>query len=212
MDVIKTKFGEQLKTIRNIKGYTQESLAEKIGINLRQLARIEAGESFVKSDTLYKICTVLNIDPSVLFDFDIEVGCYMTGTDNKLHFNIIKKDNLIKLIPKNKIVKESEASEIFSFDSRMLIMAQKLQKNIFVDEVQNGIVICEKIYTPDGQIKIKEENNDNEISIQQLKDNLSKIANDKKKLEYINLAFNSLHNPKALEQLKFLIKGLELNQ
>ena len=48
------------------------------------------------------------------------------------------------------------------------------------------------------------------IVLEQLKENLLKIANDEKKLEYMNLAFNSLYSSKALEQFQFLIKGLEL--
>lgn len=213
MDVIKKNFGEQLKAIRNMKGFTQEMLAEKIGINLRQLARIEAGESFVKSDTLFKICVVLDVVPSILFDFELYNECCMTGADNRLHFNVIKSDNLIKLVPKNEIVNEINTDEINSFDSKMLAMAHKLQKNVRVDEVQNGIVSSVKTYTPSGDIVIENvplSTSDN--GFEQLKENLSKIADDKNKIEYMNLAFNSMYNPKALGQLKFLIKGLELMQ
>lgn len=210
MDIVKKKFGEQLKLIRNMKGYTQEFLAEKIGINLRQLARIEAGDSFIKSDTLFKICTILEISPSVLFDFEIQNEYCMTGTDNRLHFNVIKNDNIIKLIPKSEIIKEDNLEQIDSFDSKMLSMAHKLQKNVFVDEVENGVVLCTKTYTPNGEIKTSNKSDNSNIGFEQLQDNLSKIANDKKKLEYMNLAFNSLYSSTALEQFKFLIKGLEL--
>ena len=212
MDIIKKKFGERLKAIRNLKGYTQETLAEKIGINLRQLARIEAGESFVKADTLFRICSILDVNPSVLFDFELFSECRMTGTDDNLQFNVIKNDNLVKLVPRNETVNEIDIDEEISFDSKMLIMAQKMQKNIYVDEIEDGVILCSKTYTPSGEIKsdtkITSINND----VEQLKENLSKIENDKKKLEYMNLAFNSLYCKKALEQLKFLIKGLELMQ
>ena len=69
LDIIKQKFGERLKAIRRLNNLTQEKLAEKIGINLRQLARIEAGGSFISSETLLSICLVLQISPSLLFDF-----------------------------------------------------------------------------------------------------------------------------------------------
>lgn len=71
MDIIKKGFGICLKNMRKEKNLTQEKLAEKIGINLRQLARIEAGESFVTSDTLLKICNVLETSPHKLFDFNL---------------------------------------------------------------------------------------------------------------------------------------------
>lgn len=217
MDIIKKQFGERLKIIRNLKGLTQEILAEKIGINWRQLARIEAGESFIKSDTLYKICQTLNITPSILFDFNIQENVLMTGTDNKVHFNVIKTGNIIKLVTKNEIENATDNSTLKendsnSFDNKMLSIAQKLQKDIIVNENIDDITICTKIYRPNGEIKIQEKSANGTNSLEKLKENLTKIANDKNKIEYMNLAFNSLYDKKALEQFQYLIKGLELLQ
>ena len=212
MDIIKKKFGEQLKVMRHLKGFTQETLSEKIGINIRQLARIEAGESFIKSDTLYKICIVLDITPGVLFNFDINEELIMTGTDNSLHFNVIKDKNFIKVIPKVEINTQPNISVEDEFNLKMFSMAQKLQRDIFVDELENGVVVSTKAYTPSGELKITNKIQNGDNNLEELKNNLEKIANDPKKLEYMNLAFNSLHNSNALEQLKFLIKGLELTQ
>ena len=215
MDVIKRQFGEKLKTIRNIRGLTQEVLAEKIGINWRQLARIEAGDSFIKSDTLYKLCTVLEISPAILFDFNIQNEHIMTGTDNKIYFNVIKKENIIKLIPQKEIKtsvssQKTEEELSSSFDSKMLSIAQKLQKDVIVNEYHNETITAIKIYTQNGEIKTKEISQNEENLYKKLKNNLTKISTDKNKLEYINLAFDSLNNKKSLEQLQFLIKGLEL--
>ena len=68
---ITVNFGKNLKRIRQKKKLTQEQLADCLGINWRQVARIEAGESFITSDTLYKLCKVLDIQPSELFNFRI---------------------------------------------------------------------------------------------------------------------------------------------
>lgn len=210
MDVIKEKFGKQLKTIRNIKGYTQELIAEKIGINPRQLARIEAGDSFVKSETLYKICNVLEVNPGILFDFDIQKEGQKPGSDNQIYFSVIKESNVIKLVPKKEVIKETNAEDENTFDKRMLLIAKKIQKDVCVEEIQNGIIVRTKIYTQEGDIKIQEKNNLNDMDIAQLTTNIIKISNDKMKLEYMNLAFKSMYSAKALEQFKFLIKGLEL--
>lgn len=215
MDVIKRQFGEKLKTIRNIRGLTQEVLAEKIGINWRQLARIEAGDSFIKSDTLYKLCTILEISPAILFDFNIQNEHIMTGTDDKIYFNVIKKENIIKLIPQKEIKtsvssQKTEEELSSSFDSKMLSIAQKLQKDVIVNEYHNETITTIKIYTQNGEIKTKEISQNEENLYEKLKNNLTKISTDKNKLEYINLAFDSLNNKKSLEQLQFLIKGLEL--
>lgn len=73
MDAFKNCFGRRLKQVRKSKGFTQERLSDAIEINLRQLARIEAGESFVTAETLQKICDVLDISPDTLFIFDVNV-------------------------------------------------------------------------------------------------------------------------------------------
>lgn len=142
MSIIKKGFGERLKTLRKLKGFTQESLAEKIGINLRQLARIEAGESFISSETLFNICNTFNVSPKILFDFDLE---YLNNVTS-LSLNVINKDD--------------SALEKYEI----------------------------------------------------LKTHIEGISDDIKKLEYMTLAFNSLQNKRALEELKILIKGIELTQ
>ena len=54
MNTITKNFGQKLKYYRKLNKFTQEELAEKIGINIRQLARIEVNERFITADTLYK--------------------------------------------------------------------------------------------------------------------------------------------------------------
>lgn len=142
MSVIKKQFGERVKVLRKSKGFTQEALAESIGINLRQLARIEAGESFISSDTLYKICNTFKTSPKTLFDFDID----NTNKEPNLLFNVIENEHALP-----------------------------------------------KEYTV-------------------LKKYISEIVNDTKKLEYMILAYKSLENKKSLNELKILIKGIELTQ
>ncbi len=71
MNLIKKGFGKNLKETRKRRKLTQEILSEKIGINLRQLARIESGDSFVTAETLEKICREMSVSPSSLFDFSL---------------------------------------------------------------------------------------------------------------------------------------------
>lgn len=214
MDIIKKGFGERLKTLRKIKNYTQEALAEEIGINLRQLARIESGESFISSTTLYKICKILNVTPKTLFNFSIEDILLKTGTGNEVYFNVIKHDNVLRLVfneNQSTDIEEQEEEEEPSFDSQMLALAQRLQKDVIVNEIEDGVEVLTKIFTPNGNIKTTVKNtaaND----FENLKNKLKQIINDKKKLSYMNLAFESLHSREALNELKILIKGIELMQ
>ena len=211
MDIIKHKFGERLKTIRKIKGFTQEKLSEQIGVNLRQLARIEAGESFISSETLLNICIALGISPNMLFDFDILDETIMTGTGAQMHFNVIKDGNLIQLVPKKKVddvVPDYDYNEnLKDLDKRMKLLSMKMKKEITIDELQDGVVYLTKIFKPSGQVEIKNQDSNN---YEVLKNKIMQIANDSIKIEYLNTALESLTNKKALDELKILIRGIEL--
>ena len=54
-------FGKKLRALRKSKVYTQETLAEKAGIDEKHLSRIENGKFFPTYKTLTKILNVLNL-------------------------------------------------------------------------------------------------------------------------------------------------------
>lgn len=66
-------FGKTLKNIRKEKGFSQEILAEKIGIEIHNLSKIETGSSFPRIKTLIKIMEILNIEPIELFNFGDDI-------------------------------------------------------------------------------------------------------------------------------------------
>ena len=67
---IKEKLGLKIKEIRKSKNYTQEFIAEKIGIETKSLSNIERGLFYPTAENLEKISKVLNVPPSELFDFE----------------------------------------------------------------------------------------------------------------------------------------------
>lgn len=68
MNNYKKFLGAKIKDIRRNRGYTQYFLSERIGIDPKHLSRIECGKNSPSLDLLYKICSVLKVNPSVLFD------------------------------------------------------------------------------------------------------------------------------------------------
>lgn len=54
-------FGENLKVLRNKKGYTQENLAIKINVVRQTVSKWEKGLSVPDADTLQKIAEVLDV-------------------------------------------------------------------------------------------------------------------------------------------------------
>ena len=66
---IKKLLGQRIKELRIKKGFTQEQLSEKLNIGQRTLSKIERGNTFVSAETLAKIITALEVEPTELFNF-----------------------------------------------------------------------------------------------------------------------------------------------
>ena len=209
MEIIKKCFGKQLRTYRKLKNLTQEKLAEMVGINLRQLARIESGESFVTAETLHNFCKILEISPKQLFDFDIEDEILMTTSNNNVSLKVIKSKNGIQFVNSNIIENKTNDIGDIDFQNRILRIARNINKNIIVEELKKDSVYQTKIYKPDGNIEIAtgcyEEENYNKLV-----NDIDNIKNDKNKINYKSLAYNSLSDKQALDELKSMIKGIEL--
>lgn len=61
-------FGKNLRNIRESKGFTQEQLANELGLEISQISRIERGVINTSIYTLYQISTFFDIDVNELFD------------------------------------------------------------------------------------------------------------------------------------------------
>lgn len=92
MKNLKEKLGFNIKQERLKLGFSQEELAEKIGIAVNNLGKIERGENFVTAETLEKIINIFNILPKDLFDFGLQIS------------NEQKKKELISAIENDKNV------------------------------------------------------------------------------------------------------------
>ena len=56
--------GNNIQTIRKFRGMKQQELADKIGINMQSLSKIERGLNYPAYDTLEKIMEVLDVTPN----------------------------------------------------------------------------------------------------------------------------------------------------
>lgn len=64
---LKHLFGKNVKFYRYNKKYTQEVLAEKTGISVNYLGRLERGKHSVDFDVIQKLAKNLDIEPHELF-------------------------------------------------------------------------------------------------------------------------------------------------
>ncbi len=59
--------GKRIKAIRRLKGFTQQELADIIGISVSQLSCIERGGKFPKQELIMQIADTLNTSPYEFF-------------------------------------------------------------------------------------------------------------------------------------------------
>ena len=60
-------FGKILRDARKTKKMTQEELAERLGISLKYISRIENGNNGVKTQTLIRYMNILGITPNTIY-------------------------------------------------------------------------------------------------------------------------------------------------
>lgn len=93
----KKSFGKKIKHLRSLNNLTQETLAEFIDMDMRQVARIEAGGSFPSLPSIIKLCEVFKITPNDLLDFhnNQNTATYQLKSDINDILSLAKEEQLI---------------------------------------------------------------------------------------------------------------------
>lgn len=98
MQNLKVLLGKKIKEYRKRSGYTQEQLAEMIGIGTPNISYIETGKYAPSMETLAKLSEIFNVSPYELYMFE-----HLKSVD-ELKQEILeameKDDNLVKVIYK----------------------------------------------------------------------------------------------------------------
>ncbi len=74
MRTTKELLGSRIKELRKSKGFSQDALAERIGIDAKHLSRLEVGGSFPSLDTLERLAGVLEAELKDFFEFSHEAN------------------------------------------------------------------------------------------------------------------------------------------
>jgi len=62
------KIGQQIRSIRESRGYSQEYMAEMLGTCQSAYANLESGKSVMRVDRLMNICAILETDVHLLLE------------------------------------------------------------------------------------------------------------------------------------------------
>lgn len=89
------KINEKIRFIRELKGWSQEEMAEKLNMSLSGYANIERGETNIQFSRLEQISKILDVRLSELTDLeDRNFQIFLTGNDNDI-------ENQVTINPSN---------------------------------------------------------------------------------------------------------------
>ena len=84
----------KLKQLRELKNFTQEHVAQQLGLSTRAYSKIETGETQLTINRLNEISTILGVDPIEALGFDhqnIFNNCTQEGNIGINHINLPEK-------------------------------------------------------------------------------------------------------------------------
>jgi len=64
------EIGQKIKKIRELRNYSQDYMAERLGISQVSYSRIEKGQTKLDLQRMQQIAAVLEVDPVMLLSFD----------------------------------------------------------------------------------------------------------------------------------------------
>jgi transcriptional regulator with XRE-family HTH domain len=78
---------QKLKNLRELKNFTQEYMAQQLGLTTRAYSKIESGETQLTINRLNEISAILGVDPIEALGFDhqnIFNNCKQEGNNNTI--------------------------------------------------------------------------------------------------------------------------------
>lgn len=94
--------GNKIRKIRELRGYTEEYLAHRLGMSQNNFSKIELGKVTLSLERIEEIAKVLDIDPIKLIEFDESL---IFNNNNQSGGNAA---NIINQILSDKVVEQYE--------------------------------------------------------------------------------------------------------
>lgn len=64
------ELGENIRKIRELKGFSQQYLGDELNISQKQVSRIETGKTSATFNSINKVCEILDIELKTLLNFN----------------------------------------------------------------------------------------------------------------------------------------------
>ena len=189
------RFSQRLKKLRKDLNLRQDDLARACGVKLTAISKYENELIKPAFEMLSKIGMAYNVNLNWLIN---EIGGMFIETPSR---------RLIKTGSGDFITEEVENAEpvtVMSDEHNL-----QLESDLKVEYYSANNETMTKIYRKDGKVEYKSADS-RASKIQKLSKKLEEISKDDNQYEFVMTAINSLNDENSLQELKTLIKGMEL--
>ncbi len=105
MDIFYKKLSQKIKAIRERLGFSQESIAKKLGISRVAISQIENGDRKISAEEIAKLSKVFNMPTDILLDLNKDIKVVLEKTSEKK----VKEKTCIRIsVPQKNIEKFKE--------------------------------------------------------------------------------------------------------
>ena len=191
------RFSQRLKQLRKELNLRQDDLAKSCGVKLTVISKYENEIIKPAFEMLSKIGLAYNVNLNWLIN---EIGTMFVETPQRRLIKTGSGDFVTEETPEQHTITLTEKSHNLD-----------LEKDLKVEFYGANNETFTKIYRKDGNVEYKA-NSAAAANFQDIAAKIAEVCDDEDKYEFIMTALNSLQDPKALSELKIMIKGIELAQ
>lgn len=129
-----TKLNDKIRTLREIKHWSQEQMAERLNMSKNGYAKVERGETRLTVDTLDKISQAFDMDMVELMNLsDNGLVCLFSENNSGTHYgnfyqgseNIIAENEKLQLVIKHKDELLAQKDELINSLKREIELLRK---------------------------------------------------------------------------------------
>lgn len=126
------KIGENIKKLREFRGYSQEYMATELEISQKSYSNIESDEGKINKNQIEHIARILEIDPIQLLTFDDKL--VFNSCNSYDHAQVVGMFNTYNIIPK---------TEQEFFEKRVEELKEQFEKRI--EELKEEVAFLRSI-------------------------------------------------------------------
>lgn len=216
-----SEFKVRFRELRKNLSITLREMSEDLGIPLSSISKYEQGiikpgvEILARVANCYKVnLNWLVANQGLMFesgDFDP-----VEGSDEGIRVRLVKYSNTVKIHPlSNAFIGRNADIKVVSpedVDDTIKQLSRTVNRPITVEFSNTEMDDKVKVFYPEGNEKIlnKDEDSMRNDLLKKVRSKLDILPYDTNKLEFLDTAIDSLESKGAFDQLKTLVKGMDI--